>query len=153
MSNSIIFNKILIPPVILLLCIISVILIWQFLSDYNFIIFPYNLVGIPTAFFGFTIMGKARELLKKHSIARGFTSPHRIINEGIFAKSRNPMYLGMTILLFGFTIFFNNVIGFLLPVLFLIVINKIFIPMEEKILLESFGEEYTNYKNSINKWI
>ena len=76
-----------------------------------------------------------------------------LIREGVFTHTRNPMYLGMSILILGLSIFSTNVFALLLPVIFVLLVDHIFISREEKLLTEAFGEEYSSYKKSVKRWI
>jgi SAM-dependent methyltransferase len=68
-------------------------------------------------------------------------------------KTRNPMYTGMTILLFGFSIFSTNVLALFLPLFFMTIVRLIFIKREEQLMFETFGKEYLEYKKKVRRWI
>jgi protein-S-isoprenylcysteine O-methyltransferase Ste14 len=72
---------------------------------------------------------------------------------GIYAYSRNPMYLGLMVLYSGLACFSGNCWTLVfLPVLFLIIRNYI-IFREEKYLYRAFAEEYKRYKSKVRRWI
>jgi protein-S-isoprenylcysteine O-methyltransferase Ste14 len=72
---------------------------------------------------------------------------------GIYEISRNPMYVGMTILYLGLTCIIGNWWNIILfPLLFLI-IQEYIIKREEKYLLLEFGEQYNEYKNNVRRWL
>jgi protein-S-isoprenylcysteine O-methyltransferase Ste14 len=77
----------------------------------------------------------------------------QIVNFGIYQKTRNPMYLGMTLLLFGWAIFLSNFLAFALIPLFVVYITQFQIKPEEKILTEIFGDEFLQYKKQVRRWI
>ena len=76
-----------------------------------------------------------------------------LIKEGVFSKTRNPMYVGMFILILGFSIFSTNIIALLFPFTFLLLVNLIFIRKEEQLMSDTFGEEYLKYKKTVRRWI
>ena len=79
--------------------------------------------------------------------------PTSLVTSGPFRISRQPIYLGMTTILLGETILLGSFITFILPVIFAILMEIIFIPMEEKNLEIVFGEKYLDYKKKVRRWI
>ena len=146
-------RKLYIPPTLIVYCVLSMVLLYFFVPQYNFIRFPYNLIGLLIAFGGFMFMGKARDLFKKHQTTLKLEESNQLIREGVFSKTRNPMYVGMCILVFGFSILSTNVIALSLPFIFLVLVNLIFITKEEHLMVEKFGEEYLEYKKNVRRLI
>jgi len=79
--------------------------------------------------------------------------PSKFIDHGPFSFSRNPMYLGMAAFLFGTKIFLGSIISFIGTILFIIAMEIVFIPDEEKSMVDAFGTEYENFKAKVRKWI
>jgi protein-S-isoprenylcysteine O-methyltransferase Ste14 len=76
-----------------------------------------------------------------------------IIATGIYAYTRNPMYLGMGLLQAGIGIgLANGWIVALVPVSWL-VIQGIAIRHEEAYLTRKFGSAYVDYKASVRRWL
>ena len=75
-----------------------------------------------------------------------------LVTSGIFKYSRNPMYLGMVLILISTAIKFSLYGG--LPVIgFFVYFITIFqILPEEKAMQKLFGEDFTNYKNKTRRW-
>lgn len=146
-------KKLFIPPVILLLCFLLIVLFFFLTPEYNLVPFPFNLCGIIMAFIGFVIMGKSRDLFKKHQTTLDFEQSSTLITEGIFSKTRNPMYGGMFLLLLGIGICFMNIFSMAAAFLFLLIVQLVFIPKEEKSLSDTFGQQYLEYKKNVRRWI
>ena len=146
-------NKLFIPPTLIAYCILSMILLYIIIPQFNLISFPYNMVGILIAFLGFVLMGKARDLFRKHKTTTRIEKSNHLIIDGVFSKTRNPMYLGMSILILGFSVLSTNVIALTLPIIFLILVSLIYIRKEERLLLKAFGEEYIKYKKNVRRWL
>jgi len=146
-------KKILIPPVLLIASILAAIITALYSPIKIELPFPYNLIGIIISLAGFVIMGKARDLLKKYKTTFDIEASSALVEEGIFAKSRNPMYLGMTLFITGISILLENIICLSAPVIFFLIINFYYIPVEEKLLEEVFGERFNDYKKRVGKWI
>jgi protein-S-isoprenylcysteine O-methyltransferase Ste14 len=121
-------KKLYIPPVLILYSFISMLLFYFFLSPHNFIIFPFNFAGLAIAFLGFVYMGKAHDLFKKHKTTIAIKKSTHLITEGVFSKTRNPMYIGMFFLILGFAIFSTNLISLVLPFVFILLVQIIFHP-------------------------
>ena len=82
-----------------------------------------------------------------------FEETNRLVTSGIFKYSRNPMYLGMLMIIISTSIFYLNIYSILTPFLFVFWINKFQIKREEAFLAEKFGKEYLSYKNKTRRWI
>ena len=78
---------------------------------------------------------------------------NKLVTSGIFKYSRNPMYLGMLMIIISTSIFYLNIYSILTPFLFIFWINKFQIKREESFLAEKFGKEYLSYKNKTRRWI
>jgi protein-S-isoprenylcysteine O-methyltransferase Ste14 len=142
-----------IPPVIVLVSLLTMLLIYFVLPGFTIIPYPYDLTGIIIAFWGFIIMGKSWELFQKYQLDLGYNKPEKIITEGIYSRTRNPMYVGMFMLLLGFGVSFGNLFTTLEPLVFLLILNFYHIPKEEALMKETFGETYLRYCHSVKRWI
>ncbi|WP_372384076.1 isoprenylcysteine carboxylmethyltransferase family protein [Vibrio sp. BS-M-Sm-2] len=76
-----------------------------------------------------------------------------VVDSGIFGYTRNPMYLGLFILLFSFGYFFQNIFSVLLSFGFVIYMNYFQIKPEERALEQLFGAEYVDYKQKVRRWV
>ena len=72
---------------------------------------------------------------------------------GIYAFTRNPMYLGLMILYIGLACFSGNCWTFLLIPLIFMIVQKYVIAREENYLERTFKDEYKNYKMRVRRWI
>lgn len=76
-----------------------------------------------------------------------------LILSGVYQRTRNPMYVGLTLIFTGLLTFFQNGWGFILtPILVWLITVWVIIP-EEKYLEEKFGLKYLDYKASVRRWI
>jgi len=74
--------------------------------------------------------------------------PDKLITTGIYAKSRNPMFFGYTVILIGMGILLRSISILVIFVPAFIVFDLIWIKLEEKNIREKFGNKYANYQNS-----
>jgi|APTNR8051073442_1049403.scaffolds.fasta_scaffold14754_2 protein-S-isoprenylcysteine O-methyltransferase Ste14 len=76
-----------------------------------------------------------------------------IVQSGVFSKTRNPMYLGMVLLLSGWAIWNTSLIGLFLVGGFALYIHFFQIKPEERALSAKFGQEYLDYLQKVRRWI
>lgn len=76
-----------------------------------------------------------------------------LVDTGIYRWTRNPMYLGMAMLLLGWTIILGNPAGLLAVPLFQIYLNTFQIRTEEFALRGLFGDAYIAYCARVRRWI
>lgn len=76
-----------------------------------------------------------------------------IVTSGIYSKTRNPMYLGMLIILIAWAIFVGSIIGLFIVPLFWAYITRFQIIPEERVLIEKFGQEYLDYLKRVKPWL
>ncbi|MBE7536594.1 MAG: isoprenylcysteine carboxylmethyltransferase family protein [Anaerolineales bacterium] len=96
------------------------------------------------AFYAFT---QARTTLNPHG------SVKTVVSSGIYRFTRNPIYLGMALILLGFPLTFGNEWGIPLTAAFILLMNKLVIEREEAYLERKFGEIYTGYKSRVRRWL
>ena len=82
-----------------------------------------------------------------------FKKVNKLITSGIYKYSRNPMYLGLLMLVTSTSIFYLNIFSITTPFFFYCWINRFQIKREEIFLTEKFGKEYLSYKNKTRRWI
>jgi protein-S-isoprenylcysteine O-methyltransferase Ste14 len=76
-----------------------------------------------------------------------------VVTSGIYRLTRNPMYLGMTLVLVGVAAWWASVPGFLLIPAFCAYMTRFQIEPEERALQAAFGEEVSQYMSRVRRWI
>jgi len=76
-----------------------------------------------------------------------------ILDTGLYAFSRNPIYLAMILIYIGIACLFNSIWFLPLLVPILLIVHFGVILREEKYLERKFGDEYLNYKNHVRRCI
>ncbi|MUH36405.1 isoprenylcysteine carboxylmethyltransferase family protein [Zobellia amurskyensis] len=76
----------------------------------------------------------------------------KLVEKGIFAYSRNPMYLALLLLLLAWGIWLGNAFNTLLAAGFVAYMNRFQIIPEETVLLERFGKGYKQYCLNVRRW-
>ena len=115
---------------------------------------PKNLLGLPLILAGVLLDVWAASLFRERrtsfKLQGGAAS---LITDGPFGFSRNPIYLGVVVALLGLAVFLGSLTAFLYPILFFVVFQFVFIPMEERRMEDAFGEEYLEYKRKVRRWL
>lgn len=76
-----------------------------------------------------------------------------LVTGGIYGRTRNPMYVGMTLMLLGWSVWLGSVYALILPVTFVLYMNRFQIAPEEKALHALFGTEFLTYKSRVRRWL
>lgn len=76
-----------------------------------------------------------------------------LVSEGVYRYTRNPMYLGMTLMLLGLATYLANPWTLLGPLFFAIFIDRFQVSPEERAMEANFGNEYLLYKQRVRRWL
>ncbi len=129
-----------------------------FLTNYFFPVMvvikkPYSYSGIVIIIIGFFIAIKAsREFKNAGNNYNLKEDSAKLMTDGIFNCSRNPMYLGMMLWFTGLAVFLGSLTSFIYPVFFFILANKM-ISYEERKLEKIYGDQYNNYRKRVRRWL
>ena len=103
---------------------------------------------------GFVMMMLAWWQFKERKIAICPTEPTEgLITDGIYRFTRNPMYMGMVLMLGGVAVFFGTLPFYVATGVYFLLINRWFCRYEEEKLLAAFGEDYEHYRSNVRRWI
>jgi protein-S-isoprenylcysteine O-methyltransferase Ste14 len=75
-----------------------------------------------------------------------------LLQRGMYAFSRHPMYLSELTLLFGWIIFYGSIALVVAFIIAYVLFNNYAIPQEERVLEAHFGEAYREYKRKVPRW-
>lgn len=142
------------PPTYLLGGLVLLVLLWVWLPGPDLIDAPWNLIGVPLGLIGvgLNVVGD-RQFQRAKTGMHPFGQPRILVTTGVFRYSRNPMYVGMVLLLLGITILLGRATPFVSPALLWAVLNYRFIAHEERTMAERFGEEYLRYRRRTPRWV
>ena len=76
-----------------------------------------------------------------------------LVCTGIYKYSRNPMYLGMALLLLAWAIYLASVWALLGVMAYVLYITRFQIIPEERVMEKLFGQEYLAYKAKVRRWL
>jgi protein-S-isoprenylcysteine O-methyltransferase Ste14 len=86
-------------------------------------------------------------------VAPHSTTNKLLIIRGPFRFTRNPMYLGLLIVLLGVPLSSGYWLQWLAAIVFFLIINTFYVPFEEAKMERQFGDEYRDYKQQVRRWI
>lgn len=76
-----------------------------------------------------------------------------LVTTGVYRITRNPMYVGLTLLLLAWCLYLGDVVAFISIPIFVVAMNELQIKAEEAALLNKFGEQYAQYRMRVRRWI
>ena len=76
-----------------------------------------------------------------------------MVTSGVYRVSRNPMYVGMVLLLLAWAVNLSALLPFAGPPIFVLYITRFQIRSEERVLKGIFGEEYSAYAARVRRWL
>ena len=82
-----------------------------------------------------------------------FKVPKKLVTTGLFQYSRNPIYLGFTIVLLGIALLYGSLSTLIPVLLFFLIANFWYIPFEEKNMKKVFGQSYLFYRRRVRRWL
>lgn len=142
------------PPTYFNLALILIIGLHFIIPLRQLIDWPYRWIGAIIGGFGAWVTIWSDQLFKRYKTEiEPYKESSTMIVEGPYRFSRNPMYLGMTMILSGVAALLGSLTSFLPVMAFGICMHIIFVPVEEKMMLGVFEEEYRKYSQKVRRWI
>jgi protein-S-isoprenylcysteine O-methyltransferase Ste14 len=110
--------------------------------------------GVILSMVGMGLLFLARREFSRHRQPTDPGQPtSQLIRSGVFAISRNPLYLGAGIFLLGIALTFNLLWSVMTLILSMALCHFVLILPEEQYLAGKFGSEYETYFASVNRWL
>lgn len=149
--------KLKIPPALLFL--LCVVLMW--LTDRGLSFEPLVLKTPDWLYSVFLSIGGLIILLGIIEFRRKSTTvnPHKpqdttaFVKSGVYRITRNPMYLGMALILCAAVVRLENMLTMLFIPIFIWYMNEFQIKPEEQVMEQKFGEEFLGYKKKVRRWV
>lgn len=76
-----------------------------------------------------------------------------LVDSGVYAVSRNPMYVGFALVLMAWVVFLRSPVLSIGVILFVVYMNRFQIAPEERALKELFGDDFDRYVSRVRRWI
>ena len=142
------------PPIVAFICGLAIYFSKTFFN--KFFSYNNNTISLFLLILGFTVFTLAIKAFNRQKTTVNPLEPRQassLVSSGIFKYSRNPMYLGMLIILLALSFKFNLVGGIVISLFFYLFITKFQILPEEEAMNELFGDEFIEYSNRTRRWI
>jgi protein-S-isoprenylcysteine O-methyltransferase Ste14 len=112
------------------------------------------LAGIALIIIGIGFIILARREFARYSQPTDPGHPtSQVVKTGVFAISRNPLYLASIMVLLGIALALNMLWALVALVVSTIICHYVLIVPEEHYLTAKFGEEYRNYTATVHRWL
>lgn len=115
----------------------------------------FGIVGAVLMLLGLSLLLATVRLF--HIIGKGTLAPwhatKKLVTEGPYRYSRNPMITGVLTILVSEALLFQSLAIGAWALVFYIANTLFFVLIEEPYLLRKHGDQYRNYKASVNRWI
>jgi protein-S-isoprenylcysteine O-methyltransferase Ste14 len=115
---------------------------------------PLRFLGLILIAVGLALNLAASATLTNSRTPVEFTqTPVQLVATGAFRFIRNPISLGGIIVLLGLAITLGSLVSFFFPLLLFLLMQLVYIPIEEKEMERTFGTEYVHYKRRTRRWL
>ena len=146
-----------VPPVAV--AVIAAVLMWLAASAtpaFDFL-FPartvtaasFAVIGATTAIAGVVSFRRAKTTV--NPMKPGSTSS--LVTSGIYRYTRNPMYLGLLLVLIGWAAFLSNLLAPVVLPAFVLYMNRFQIGPEESALATLFADHFSQYRTRVRRWL
>jgi protein-S-isoprenylcysteine O-methyltransferase Ste14 len=144
------------PPIVMLLAAALMWALHHWMPVGHWIARPWNRLGGLVGGLGIAIAVAAFVRFRQARTTVNPMDPSKashLVTDGVFCVSRNPMYVGLMLLLVGWAVWLGSATPWLIPPLFVIVITVVQIIPEERALGRLFGEQYLSYRRNVARWV
>jgi protein-S-isoprenylcysteine O-methyltransferase Ste14 len=112
----------------------------------------YVASGIALLFAVLVLGAAANQMRKAETNIPTWEPTLALVTEGVYARTRNPIYLAFIIFLIGIGMLFNSDWAFILIIPFVLIIHFGVIKREEAYLLSRFGKPYADYMSRVPRY-
>ena len=106
-------------------------------------------IGLGSAILGVTQFKKAQTTPNPQALEKVSS----LVTSGVYQYSRNPMYVGLVLVLFSWALYLSHFLAFVLLPIFILYMTRFQIQPEERILAQKFGKAYQVYKAKVRRWV
>lgn len=142
------------PPTYFFGALASMVMLHFFAPLGHLLDYPLNATGLVPLSIGIILNQAAGRLFDANgTVIKAFETPDTLVTTGIYSVSRNPMYLGMIMILLGVALLLGSASPFIIVPAFAITMDRIYVAAEEKILEARFGNHWKAYNSKVRRWL
>ena len=109
--------------------------------------YPWRLLGLVPLLLGVAIEGVAHRALKKRQTTiKAFEESSKLLTDGASRLSRNPLYLGLLLILVGIATLLGSLTPYAVIPVLSVVLDRVVVEFEERMLQDAFGEAWPRHK-------
>ena len=121
----------------------------------------FSLNGSTALAVGLGVIGMSLGVMGVTQFRKAQTTPNpqalekvsSLVTSGIYRYSRNPMYLGLVLILLGWAFYLSHFLAFVLLPVFILYMTRFQIQPEEQMMARKFGKTYQAYLNKVRRWV
>ena len=142
------------PPAWLVIGLIVIFICDRYVPVLRFTSLPFQIGGSLAIMIGLALLVFAGGLFKQADTDLiPFRDVRALVTTGVYRFTRNPMYLGMALILLGVACTTGTLGGLLVVPVFMVIIELRFIRPEEVMLHGLFGQEFEAYRARVRRWL
>ena len=146
--------KKLLPPTYLFIAVIAMLILHFAFLGIKLVSLPWNLFGLIPLVVGVTLNLIADGALHRAgTTVKPFQESTNLLTNGVYCISRHPMYLGFILILIGVALLLGSIAPWGIIPAFTVLMEVIFIRVEERMLEKKFGTTWAEYKKKVRRWI
>jgi protein-S-isoprenylcysteine O-methyltransferase Ste14 len=147
-------KRIIYPPVWLAFGLVVVFALNEYAPGPRFTSLTFQVIGGVVIVVGLVLLVIAGGLFRRAGTDLiPFRNVSALVTDGVYRYTRNPMYLGMALVLLGCALTVGAAYALIVPVVFAVIIEVRFIRPEEAMLHELFPVEFPAYCTRVRRWI
>jgi protein-S-isoprenylcysteine O-methyltransferase Ste14 len=137
-----------------LMALIATVLVWLLLPQWRVVSGLVRGMGGVLLFAGLAVNVIADRAFTRHgTTVKPFEESAALVTTGIFGLTRNPMYVGIVLMLAGVSLLLGSLVALAPALMLAILLDRRFIRIEEKMLAEKFGEVWQAYRERTRRWV
>ncbi len=142
------------PPILLFTCLGAMALLRRHWPVSVLLRSPFTWAGVVPLLAGAAlIVAGLRRFRRSRTTIKPFCEARRLVTDGVYRYTRNPMYLGEVMILLGAWVLMGAVSPVVAVGAYAVIADRWFIRAEETMLLAKFGQEYRDYCRKTHRWI
>jgi len=146
--------KQILPPTYVLIALIGMLILHFIFPIYKLLSLPWKLIGLLPLSIGIALNIIADGALHRaNTIVKPFQESTVLITKSVYSISRHPMYLGFGLILAGVAGLLGTLSPWFIIPVFAILMDVVFIRVEEHMLEEKFGPAWIEYKKKVRRWV
>jgi len=144
------------PPIVLLIFVLLMWSVARFVNAWQFTMPAQFTISLILLSLGFLVTIAAVVGFRGAATTVNPLAPEKatsLVTSGVFRFSRNPMYLGMLLVLLAWFLYLGSLLNLTLVFFFVLFMVRFQIEPEEQAMQKLFGTAYTDYQSHVRRWL